>query len=106
MISDSRLEKALTFLAQSDQEAAELLTNVSRMEYKAKAVKEAVFLHSDGKTVREREAKAEASDEYQKGVQDYLEALEASNAVRNKRRTEELVVDVWRTLQANRRQGS
>ena len=104
MISQDRLEKSMAYLATTDEEAAELLTEVERREYKAKAVRDTIFLHEAG-TVAERTAKAGASQEYMDAMAGYFESVAAFHAVKNKRNTETLVIDVWRSLNANRRQG-
>ena len=104
MISDARLEQALTFLATTDESCAVLLADVERTEAKAKAVKDTVFLHSAG-TIAERTALAGVAKEYAEASALYFSAIEAYRKVANKRQTEEIVVGVWRSLSANRRQG-
>lgn len=105
MITEDRLSKALRYLAESDIEAAQLKTDVKRAEYKLKKIEATLFIHYDG-AVRERESMARTSDGYQKAVDEYLKAYQASEEIQNKRITESLIVDVWRTEQANRRQGN
>jgi hypothetical protein len=107
MISNDRLEKAMTYLANSDEDAAQLRADAERAEFKARAIKDAVFLHNPDslKTVAEREAFAGSCDPYKSAMAEYFELLAKSEAVRNKRTTESLVVDVWRSINANRRQG-
>lgn len=105
MISDERLSKALTYLAETDEEAAMLKANVERGEYIKKRVRAAEFLSADGKSVEERKAKAEVSKEVEAAEHDYTRALQAYEHIAAKRKTEALVVDVWRSISANRRQG-
>jgi hypothetical protein len=105
MISDKRLEQALIYLSETDQTAAELTANAERMEFKAKAIKDALFLHEEG-TVAERTAKAGAHMDYEVAMGAYFSALQSAQAMKNKRQTEALVIDVWRSLQANRRQAA
>lgn len=104
MITDEKLSDALGFLSESDEKAAELHTQAERMDYRSKMIRDEVFLHSEG-TVAERTARAGCSPEYRSAVVDYLSALEESKAIQNKRNTASLIVDIWRTEQANRRQG-
>lgn len=106
MISEKRLSEALTFLAESDLQAAELLAEMERAEFKAKAVKDAVFLHGEEGTVADRAAKAGSSADYHTAMARYFDAVKQYNAVRNKRQTEALVVDVWRSLESSRRKGN
>lgn len=104
MISDERAEKALRYLAETDLPCAEAKANAERMEFKAKAIRHALFLHSTG-TVAERQAKAETDDAYEDAMGEYLKAVSEYSHMMNKRDTEHIVLDTWRTIQANRRRG-
>jgi hypothetical protein len=55
MINEARLSKALTYLAESDATIAEFQTTVERLEYRAKAIRDARFLLEEG-SVAERTA--------------------------------------------------
>lgn len=102
MISNARLEAALTYLAESDLSFSEALVNMDRCERKAKAVREAIFLREEG-TIPAREAAAGTHTEYLEALGEYHEALGAWDYIKNKRHTEELIVDVWRSIEASRR---
>lgn len=102
MISQERLEKALTYLAESDLSFSEARVEMDRAEHKAKAVKDAIFHHETG-TVAERSAKAGTSAEYNDAMEEYFAALGAWDYIKNKRHTEELIIDVWRSIEASRR---
>jgi len=104
MITEDRLQKALTYLAETDEELAQLKANVERAEYLKKRVRAAVFLSASG-PVEERKAKAEVSQEVENIERDYTRALVAYEHIAAKRKTEALIVDVWRSINANRRQG-
>lgn len=105
MISDDRLQNALTYLAETDEELAQLKANVERAEYLKKRVRAAEFLSAEGKSIEERKAKAEVSKEVEDIEHDYTRALVAFEHIAAKRKTEALIVDVWRSINANRRQG-
>ena len=105
MISDKRLETALTYLASTDWELADLKTSAERGEYIAKKTKAEVFQHSKG-TVAERTAKAESSEEYAEAMGNYFKLRREALAIEYKRRTEHDIVEVWRSLNANRRVGN
>ena len=105
LINETRLQKALTYLAETDEPAAELRANVERHEFNAKAVRDAVFLHSTG-TVAERTALAGTHDNYIQAMNAYFEALRLSDAMRNKRSTETIVIDTWRSLNSGRNKGN
>jgi hypothetical protein len=102
MFGQERLEKAMIYLAESDATFAEAHMDMERAEYRAKAIRNQVFLHCEG-TVAERSAIADTSGEYDKAMGTYFESLREYDYLKNKRKTEELVIDVYRTLEASRR---
>lgn len=104
-ISDDRLQKALTYLAQTDEEAANAKASMKALEQKRKTIKGLAFIEASG-TVGEREAKAYASQEYQDIVEQYENAVADAELYANKRKTEELIIEVWRSSNANRRRGN
>jgi hypothetical protein len=104
LINDARLEKALTHIAQTDERVAELHAEVERAEYRAKAVKDAVFLRSEG-SVAERNAIAGTHPEYQAAMETYFGALKDHEAMRNGRSREMLICDVWRSMSSARTKG-
>lgn len=105
MISDERAEKALRYLASTDESCAAAKAHQERMEYKAKAIRQQVFLVEEG-TVAERQAKAEVDHDHQRALEEYFDAMKNYSAIANKRETERIVLDTWRTISANRRSGA
>jgi len=105
MISGDRLEKALTYLATTDVTAAQLKVEVSRKEYIAKKVRARMFLQASGNN-EERKAQAETSAEVEAAESERFAAEAEFEKLKAKRLTEELVIEVWRSLEASRRQGS
>ena len=105
MISRDRMEKSLKYLAESDEEFAYHKTHALKMERKAKSVFRAMFLAHSG-TVAEREAKADASQEYQDASEAEFAAKLTLEHIKAKRDTEALVIDVWRSLNADQRKGN
>jgi hypothetical protein len=104
IVTDEILEAALKRLSATDDLSAELHTKVERAEFKAKAVKDAMFLRSEG-SVGERSALAGASEEYRAAMDDYFTALQAHEALRNERSRKVIVIDVWRSLNSARNKG-
>ena len=104
LVNDNRLEKALTKLAQSDELIAQLHADVERAEYKAKAMKDALFLTSVG-SVAERNAVAGTHPDYDKAMEDYFTAMQNHETLKNERNREILVIDVWRSLSSARTKG-
>lgn len=104
LVTDQRLEQALGKLAKTDALAAELHMRMERAEFKAKAVKDAIFLRTDG-AVAERNAKAGTSEEYTAAMDHYFEAMQAHDTLKNERAREVLVIEVWRSLNSTRNKG-
>jgi hypothetical protein len=104
LISDKRLEQSLTKLAETDEQVSKLHADVERAEFRAKAVKDAIFLRSDG-SVAERNAIAGTHPEYTAAMEAYFAALQLYETMKNGRSRECLVVDVWRSMSSARTKG-
>lgn len=104
LITNDRLESALAKLAQTDGQVADLHAEVERAEYRAKAVKDAVFLRSEG-SVAERAAIAGTHLEYAAAMEKYFDSLARHETVKNERAREVLIVDVWRSMSSARTKG-
>jgi hypothetical protein len=105
MIDEDRLGLSLRYLATTDEKVADRRVEMERAEFKAKAIKDTLFRHLEG-SVADRQAEAGASEEYRVAMDKYFEALREYEAMNNKRKTEAIVVDAWRSLNAARRQGN
>lgn len=104
LINDERLEAALKKLAQTDAPIAKLHADVERAEFRSKAIKDAIFLRSEG-SVAERNAIAGTHPEYGAAMESYFAALQSHDTMKNERSREVLVVDVWRSLSSARTKG-
>lgn len=105
MISDDRLQKAMTYLAETDEPAAKAKALVEGLKIQEKTIIALAFLKSEG-TNQEREMQARVDNEHILWRAKYAEAVADYELYRNKRKTEELVVEVWRSINANRRRGN
>ena len=101
-----RVSEALDYLAKTDEQLGQLKGTAKYLaEFKVKKIKGEQFLRNTG-TKDERESKAFNSPEYEavmnekKGVDIELETIVA------KRKTCELTIEVWRSQNANKRQGN
>lgn len=103
-ITQQRMEEAIDYLADTDEPCAALRADMERAEFRAKRTEQAIFKISDG-TVAERTADAKTSPDTEAAWEKYFTALQAHETMRNKRATESIVIDTWRSLNANRRQG-
>lgn len=104
MISEERAEKALRYLVDTDEPCALAKAEVERSEYAWKTTREAVFTHSEG-TVAERQAIAATHQATKEAHDRYCQTVALYAKMANKRETERIVLDTWRTICANKRQG-
>lgn len=104
MITQDRMEQALRYLATTDEEAARKEALYRGREDQLKTIEAQMFGLFDG-PMEDRKQKARASQEYQ----DHLLAIDNARLdfllIKTKRETEALIIDVWRSLNANRRMG-
>lgn len=105
MISEDRLQKALTFLAETDEKVAVLKADVERMKYKRDTVLAIKEAYSQAKTQAERQRDARMSTEYCEWVGENQATVQAYETLKNKRATEALIVEVWRSLNSARKAG-
>lgn len=104
MVTDARAEKAMCFLAETDRSAAAAKVESLRLEEEIKAIEAAIFTRVEG-SVEQRKAMAKMHENTVEARKSYFDALLRSEHLINKRRTETLLIDVWRTEAANRRMG-
>ena len=104
LISDSRLELALTKLAHTDGPIADLRASMERAEFKAKATKDAIFLRLEG-SVAERQAKAGTDDAYTNAMDQYFDLLRLYEQMKNERAREVIIIDCWRSMNSTRNKG-
>ena len=105
MITEDRLMLALKYLAETDEPAAKARAVLESLVDQRKTVKACGFLEAEG-TQEKRVSEAYTSSEYVSHINRIKEATYDYELMRNKRKTEELIVDVFRSLNANRRAGN
>ena len=104
-VSEERAERALRYLAETDEEFSRRESYFSGLERMRHPVKSEVFIRSTG-TVAERESLAYDSTEYREHIGKIDKAEKDFLEMKYKRETERLVWDHWRSLNANRRVGA
>ncbi len=101
---EQKVEEALHFLAKTDEPYANAKALVDFLSHKIKSVRAQSFLDTEG-TVAERDSVSLASKEYLSIIEDHKNAVYDRELLAARRKRAELTIDVWRTIQANRRQG-
>ena len=104
IVTEQQISADLQFLADTDEAAAMAKRAVEAEEWLTKKHRAIEFLAATGNN-EERKAKAEVSEAVKLHVERYLDAVQESATLENKRKTTLLRIDVFRTLSANRRQG-
>ena len=103
--TSEQIGKDLQQLADTDASAAMLKRAVEAAAYVLKKKRYIEFIDADGNN-EERKAKAEIATSVANAAADYHQAIEESEAMQNLRKTLQLRIDVWRSINANRRQGN
>jgi predicted P-loop ATPase/GTPase len=99
------MERSLKYLAETDSEAAEAHADYERSKEAAKSIF-AVLVGSQEGTVAQKEAFAFEHEKYRKAKEMEFECLSAWQAIKNKRSTESILIEVFRTQEASRRKGN
>ena len=107
VITEKRLENALKYLADTDEENA---TANAQVKYLDRLLKRKKALDITGntsdKSISAKEQTYYASDIYKDAVQELFNAEVAASTLENKRDKEGLVIDLFRTLEASRRKNN
>lgn len=103
-LTDDKCEECIHFLHDTDEEAAEAKTDVERKSDEIKAREDAIFMRSEG-SVEVRKALARSDADTVKARNEYYSALLKHERLFNKRRTAERIIELWRSVNSNRRAG-
>lgn len=103
-ITEARAEKAMIFLAQTDEPYAKAKTDVARTEYAAKLAEHRSYLVAEG-SIPERKATAELSGDAQTAWAKHYDAIQAYELLRAQRERNVLVIELFRGLLSARKQG-
>lgn len=104
-IDEDRVGKAMRYLAETDLPYAEAKAALESAEILRKRVRARVFLTEDG-TVAERQAEAETHHDTEAADDQYVQAIKAFEELKARRQRAELLIDVWRSLEATRRKAA
>jgi hypothetical protein len=105
IISDKEVERAIRYLEQTDLEVADWKVAVMRAEHMVDVTESTVYQAASG-SIEDRKRFAKASPEVMTKQEELFRAVRNHEMIRAKRKRAELMVELWRTLSANRRQGN
>lgn len=103
MIEESERDRALDYLANTDAACAKAKSLMLGLEARDKTILATEIMGRVG-TVQEKEAAARTSAAYLKWIEDYENAVLEYEILKNRRTRAVLVVECWRSENANRRQ--
>lgn len=106
LVNETRVEQALAYLSDTDFKCANSKVDAERWKYLAKRHRAISVLATKEGTAQVKEATAELDEEVKRAEDNYFECLRMYEHVSAQRKTEQLVIEVWRTEQANLRKGS
>ncbi len=105
MIDDKQAEKAIRYLADTDESHARARAEYNALSELRKTVRAFCFEASEG-GVKEREMAAERHSDYIGHIEKIKVAEIEFHTLHNKRKRAELTVDMYRTYSANIRKGN
>lgn len=105
-ISDKRMEKALAYLVNTDEPCAQAKALMIGLEEQKRTVISIAMLASSEKSAAMKEVDARVSQDYIQWAGDYKKAIYEYETMRNKRLTEQLCVEAWRSCNSNRKKGN
>lgn len=97
-----RVARALDFLVKSDGEFARASAALAAAELRVKQAREVAFLSAEG-TQADRAAQANLDPTVKEANKGLEEAIFRKEVLKCKRATAQVLIDVWRSLNANQR---
>ena len=106
LIGPDKVEAALNFLATASDDIAAARAMRLKAEYTRKRTKAELIRRANESSALMRDAWAETHPEYQRACEAEVEAVRADEYLRDRRNTAEVLIEAWRSEQANQRAGS
>jgi len=101
---ESHAGRALRYLEESEEPYARAMANREAAEAATKIARDSAFLASEG-TVAERQALAGTANDYRAALEKLEAAYFELELLKAKRMRATLTLEVWRSLNSNRRAG-
>jgi len=105
LVDESRVDQAMTYLASTDETFAQARGTMLRTEYLADVAESMVYKSIQGGSVEDRKREAKVAPETRAAMEKHFQAVVQFETLKARRAREVLVVDLWRSVNANRRQG-
>ena len=106
MISQESMEKALNYLAESEEQWSELKASKDLESKRLEITLASGIIDSNSDTQAGKKVDSLNSVEYKDTVEQYQQLLEAFYLIDAKRKRAEITIDTWRSIEASRRRGT
>jgi len=106
MISEDRVSQGLKYMVETDEPFAAAKSFMTGLEKQEKTILGLEVLASKLSGQQAKEAEARNSEPYSQWRKSYEDAVYNFELVRNKRNSEAMLIECWRSLNANRRKGN
>ena len=93
----------MEFLAETDQSFAYAKTQLANYEIMCKRIRARCFLTAAGPNVEARKAAAEVHSEVCAADDSYIEGMREFETLKARRSRAEILIEVWRSIEASRR---
>ena len=103
IVSEKNVQTALEYLAIDPHPLALAIKDVTDAENKAKQTFARLFLSYNTGPIAEREARATCNPEYMQAKDEEADAIKEVERHRSRKRAAEMLLEVWRTENANAR---
>jgi hypothetical protein len=105
VITEQRLEQALTFIAESDQQIGHWRAEVLRSEFLGKSAEALAFKSAAGTSAEERKQSAKLTPEVAEAWERHFKAVLEYEKLKAQRERQYIVIELYRTMSANLRRG-
>lgn len=106
LVTDDMLEAAIQYLAKSSELIAASRANRLRAEHKRKRTRAQLIMQAQERSATLREAWAESHEIYATACEEEAKAVEHDEFHRNERNKADVIIEAWRTENANHRAGN
>jgi hypothetical protein len=106
VVDDDRLDQAMCYLAETDLEFAHSRGMMLRTEYLADVAESMVYSSLTEGSVEDKKRTAKIAPETRKAMEEYFGCVVQFETLKARRAREVLVVELWRSTNANRRVGN
>ena len=106
MITTENMEQALHYLAESEEEWANLRASKDLESKRLEITLASGIIDSNSSSVAGKKVDALNSKDYKETVEEYQQLLESFYLIDARRRRAEITVEVWRSINSSRNKGN